>query len=188
MNIRSCMYPRTKEERRTLDLTWRSLPDYTDNKNAIAVVDGSASMYLKEQGLVTPITVAVSLGLYFAERSEGYFHNHFITFSENPRLVEVKGVDIVRKTEYRMGYNECSNTDLERVFELLLFTAVQQHLPQKKLPEIIYIISDMEFDEQMGTDKTIFQMNSIRFAEMKPVRFLYLVAIRLYSVLQWIFV
>ena len=161
--IRRCMYPHTKEERRTLDLTWKSLPNYTDNRNAIAVVDGSASMYWREQCHVAPITVAVSLGLYFAERSQGHFHDYFITFSDNPRLIKVKGKDIVRKAEYCMGYNECANTNLERVFELLLYTAVNHHLPQEELPEIIYIISDMEFDEQIGTDKTIFQWMQLKY-------------------------
>lgn len=62
-----------------------------------------------------------------------------------------------------MSYNECENTNLQRVFELLLNTAVKHNLPQEELPEIIYIISDTEFDIHKGTDKTIFQFMKDKF-------------------------
>ena len=45
-----------------------------------------------------------------------------------------------------MSFNECSNTDIEKTFMLILRTAVANKLTQKDMPEIIYIISDMEFD------------------------------------------
>lgn len=106
---------------------------------------------------VPSITVAVSLGLYFAECSKGYFHNHFITFSETPRLIEIKGEDIYQKAEYCMSYDEVANTNLESVFILILGAAVKHKLPQEELPETIYIISDMEFDYGCSRKKTIFR-------------------------------
>lgn len=45
-----------------------------------------------------------------------------------------------------MDYNECSNTDLEKTFELLLCTAVKNKLAQSDMPDRLFIISDMEFD------------------------------------------
>ena len=90
--------------------------------------------------------MALSLGIYFAEHNKGAFHNHFITFSERPRLVEIKGSDIVEKVNYCAKYNEVANTNLQKVFELILNTAVKHKLPQSELPARLYIISDMEFD------------------------------------------
>lgn len=132
------------EERRAIDTTWNSLEDFTDDKNSIVVVDGSGSMY--GYGEPKPIEIAVSLGMYFAERNKGKFKNHFITFSENPRLVEIKGKDILEKLRYCLSYNEVANTNIQKVFELILNTAVKYSLPQRELPETIYIVSDMEFD------------------------------------------
>ena len=134
----------TEEERRSMDITWKALPDYTGAENALAVVDGSGSMYCGFG--YTPATVAQSLGIYFAEHNKGCFHNHFITFSENPSLVEVKGRDIVEKLRYCMSFDECANTDLQRTFDLILKTAIQNRAKQEDIPEKLYIISDMEFD------------------------------------------
>ena len=132
-------------ERNSLDVTWNAQKDFTNGENALAVVDGSGSMY-RIDGILSPIAVAISLGIYFAERNSGKFKNHFITFSENPQLIEIKGSDIVEKVNYCRRFDEIANTDIQKVFELILNTAVKHNLPQKELPETLYIISDMEFD------------------------------------------
>ena len=131
-------------EQKALDVTWNALEDYAPQGNALCVIDGSGSMYWG--GTPTPATVALSLGMYFAERCKGEFHNHFITFSHNPKLVEIKGNDLVEKVRYCETFNECANTNIRKVFELILSTAVKNRLPQEDLPETLYFISDMEFD------------------------------------------
>jgi len=132
------------EERAAIDTTWNQLEDFTNGENALAVIDGSGSMY--GWGDPKPAAVALSLGLYFAERNRGAFHNHFITFSENPQMVEVKGADLLEKLQYAASFNEVANTNIQKVFELVLETAVKHHVPQEELPQTLYIISDMEFD------------------------------------------
>lgn len=133
----------TAEERAALNTTWNALEDYTNDENALVVVDGSGSMYV---GTPAPIDVAISLGMYFAERNKGVFNNHFITFSETPQLVEIKGSDIAEKIYYCMSYNEVADTNIQAVFELILNTAIENKVPQNELPATIYIISDMEFN------------------------------------------
>ena len=129
---------------KSIDTTWNSLPNYTKDENAIVVVDGSGSMY--SGGSPMPITVAQSLAIYFAERNNGKFKNHFITFSENPQLVEIKGSNILEKLKHCASFNEVANTNIQKVFEIILKIAIKNKLPQSELPETIYIISDMEFD------------------------------------------
>lgn len=132
------------EERKAIDVTWNAQEDFTGGENALVVIDGSGSMYGGSDPI--PATVALSLGIYYAERNTGAFHNHFITFSENPRLVEIKGKDIFEKVRYSHQFNEVANTNIQRVFELILETAVKNRVPQKDMPAKIFIISDMEFD------------------------------------------
>ena len=150
------------DERYAMDVTWKALPDYADSDNSLVVVDGSGSMYFGCNPL--PAAVAQSLGIYFAERNKGVFHDHFITFSNRPRLIEIKGEDIVEKVRYCMSFNECSNTDLEKTFDLILETAVINRLAKENMPEKLYIISDMEFDCcSYGKEETIFETAKMKY-------------------------
>lgn len=156
----------TEEERHSMDVTWKALPDYTGAENALAVVDGSGSMYCGWGSGYMPAAVAQSLGIYFAEHNKGCFHNHFITFSENPRLVEVQGRDIVDKLTYCVSFNECANTDLQGTFDLILKTAIENKVKQEEIPEKLYIISDMEFDGCIeNAEITNFEYAKKKFAK-----------------------
>ena len=137
-------YACSEEERRSLDITWRMLEDFTTDENALVVADGSGSMYWNSKPM--PAAVAQSLAIYFAEHNKGKFHNHFLTFSMTPQLVEIKGDDFVEKVRYCKTFDECANTSLEAVFYLVLQAAVENHVPQAEMPAKLYIISDMEFD------------------------------------------
>ena len=113
-----------------------------------------------------PAAVALSLGVYFAEHSTGHFRNHFITFSHTPKLVEIRGRDIVEKIQYCKTFNEVADTNIQAVFELILNAAVRHHLPQSDLPSKLYIISDMEFNCCVTNgDATNFQYARDLFAE-----------------------
>ncbi|MBQ2725117.1 MAG: DUF2828 family protein [Clostridia bacterium] len=157
----------TEEEARVMDTTWNALPDYTCGENALCVIDGSGSMYGASYGTnISPASVAMSLGIYFAERNTGLFHNHFITFSERPQLVEIKGDDIVTKVKYCKSFDEVANTNLLSVFCLILDAAVKNNIPQEEMPSALYIISDMEFDYCMrDSDETVFEIAKAVFSE-----------------------
>lgn len=166
--VRACLEDEISEqEKLSLDTTWRNLPAYGENGNAIAVVDGSGSMTGAPRNSVRPIDAALSLGIYFAEHNNGAFANHFITFSATPRLVEIKGADIVEKTRFCATFNEVANTNLEATFRLILAAAVNNNVDQSEMPERMYIISDMEFDYcvEGGNDSTLFDTMKALYAE-----------------------
>ncbi|HRR77770.1 MAG TPA: DUF2828 family protein, partial [Ruminococcus sp.] len=148
------------EEVMSLDAAWKSMPDLTASKheNAIAVIDGSGSMTCGCGG-IRPIDAALSLGIYFAEHNTGGFAGHFITFSETPRLVEIKGSNIVEKVRYCRTFNEIANTNLEAVFTLILKTALRNNVSASDMPAKIYIISDMQFDRCIvgGNNDVLFR-------------------------------
>ena len=121
---------------------WDNLADYFKGQpfNGMAIVDTSGSMY------GTPIEVAISLGLYCAEKAHGPFANHFITFSSNPTFVETDGVDFCDKVR-RMGAADWGgSTNVEAAFDLMLKVALQNQCKQSDIPENLIIISDMEFN------------------------------------------
>ena len=152
------------QEAAAIDATWKAQEDFTGGENALVVIDGSGSMY--GYGEPKPIAVALSLGIYFAERNTGAFGNYFITFSENPQLVQIKGENIFEKVRYCCSYNEVANTNVRKVFELILRAAVKNKVPQSQMPSTLYIISDMEFDCcAKGADITNFEYAKRLFAE-----------------------
>lgn len=129
-------------ERAAINKYWDNLTDYFNGAslNALAVVDTSGSMYGQ------PLDVAISLGLYCADKAKGPFNNHFISFSSRPQFIKCEGIDFVDKVHRIYSYNLCENTNLEATFDLVLNTAIQNRLSQDDLPASLIIISDMEID------------------------------------------
>ena len=129
---------------------WENLENYFQDKhfNALMVVDTSASM--RGSDATAPINVAISLGMYCAERAQGPFAGHYISFSRTPRLVAVEGIDFCDKVKRIYDANLCENTNIEATFDMLLDTAIQNGCSQADLPENIIVISDMEFDVGTG--------------------------------------
>lgn len=162
--IRPCLGEISAAERQALETTWQALPDYTNGENALVVADGSGSMYCWNNA--QPALIALSLAIYFAQRNNGPFHDHFITFSMRAKLMEIKGADIYEQVRCCAGYNEAANTDLQAVFELILRTACRHQLPQEELPQTLYIISDMEFDScAANAGMTNFELARERYAQ-----------------------
>lgn len=134
----------TQEERNMLNKAWEQQKDYLNGAPAsiMAVVDTSGSM----RGL--PLNVAISLGMYAAERLGGPFHNHYISFSSSPNFVEIEGIDFVDKISRIWATNICENTNLTSVFNLLRECALDPAIDNNDIPKKIVVISDMEIDNQ----------------------------------------
>lgn len=129
-------------QRAALNKYWDNLADYIQGKvfNGMAVVDTSGSMYGR------PMEVAVSLGMYCAEKAQGPYHDHFITFSARPELQRIQGKDFCAKVANILKADWGANTNISAVFDLLLDTAIRNRCSQDEIPQNVIIISDMEFD------------------------------------------
>jgi hypothetical protein len=131
---------------KTLEEQWKALNNYIDDKeniNNLCVVDVSDSM----EGL--PMQVAVSLGMYFAERAKEPYKDHFITFSNKPEMVKITGSTLYDKVFNMERSDWNNNTNIEAVFDLILDKAVKNNVLQSEMPDKLFIISDMEFDRAM---------------------------------------
>lgn len=139
-----------------LEGMWKALPDTVKgNGNTLVVADGSGSMTCNVGGNthVTALDVANALAIYFAERASGEFKNKYITFSERPQFVDFSNAKSLHdKIGIALRYNECANTNIEAVFDLILQTAVNNHMAQEDIPTNILIVSDMEFDSCATTN------------------------------------
>lgn len=134
----------------TIEALWKALPDTVKGcGNTIVVADGSGSMTcnVDPNSKVTALDVANALAIYFAERSSGQFKDKYITFSENPQFVDFSKCDSLHdKLRTALAHNEVANTNIEKVFYMILAAAVKNRMTQEDLPKNILVISDMEFD------------------------------------------
>lgn len=145
------------DEVNSLDSLWKNLPNYFPenvSENSIAVVDTSGSMF----GL--PMEVAIGLGIYLAERAQGPFKDHLITFHQNPHMIKVKGNNIVEKAQYVQTFPWGMNTNIEAVFNLIL--AASKNVPVEEHLDRLYIFSDMEFDSATYAANSEYLFDSIR--------------------------
>lgn len=168
-NPRNCYDFPESIERDAINKYWDNLTDYFNgcSLDALCMVDTSGSMWGNNAS--APINVAISLGLYAAERARGPFAGHYISFSRRPQLIETKGVDFCDKVQRIYKTNICENTNIEAAFEMLLKTAIANNCTQEDLPKNIIVISDMEFDYQCGmygkSTKTLMENIATRWMQ-----------------------
>lgn len=159
----------------TLEEQWKALPNTVpDNSSTLVVVDGSGSMMSTVGDTnISGLDISYALGIYFAEKLKGPYYNSFITFSSRPQFVHfADGLTLSAKLQIMRNYDDCSNTNIEKTFDLILDTAVKNHLSQEDLPANVLIVSDMEFDslthetfwsESPTVDQALFDAIAGRF-------------------------
>lgn len=158
-------------DRAMINKYWENLPDYLNGVDCsmMCVIDTSGSM--TGSTAAAPINVAISLGLYCAERMSGPFANHYISFASRPQLIKTDGIDFVDKVNRIYRTNLIDNTNLTAVFDLLLNTARNRKVKEEDIPKTIVVISDMEIDNatyewntrnQWTKNNTATEMEKIR--------------------------
>ena len=150
----------------TLEQLWNAQESPKDYDDILVIRDGSGSMGQQLSGnrSVTALSVADSIALYCAQHNKNEsFKNRFITFSNRPQIVDISMCQTLRDKLRRLQrFDDYSNTDIEATFDLILDTAVKNHLPQDELPSSCLIISDMQFDEATDHDDNTTVIESCR--------------------------
>ena len=150
----------------TLEQLWNDQESPKDYDDILVIRDGSGSMcqQLTGNSSVTALSVADSIALYCAQYNKNEsFKNRFITFSNRPQMVDISMCETLRDKLRRLHrFDDYSNTDIEATFDLILDTAVKNHLPQDELPSSCLIISDMQFDQATAHDDNTTVIESCR--------------------------
>lgn len=143
---------------------WNALPNYIGNASILPMVDVSGSMQAPagNSKTVSCLDVAVSLGMYCSEKNIGKFKDLVLTFSGNPQLLKLKG-NIVERYQQLVRTDWNMNTNLHAAFEKVLQLALQAQVPVSEMPEILLIMSDMQFDCCSNFDDSAYQMISRKY-------------------------
>jgi len=148
---------------------WEALPNYVGDASILPLVDVSGSMTCSAGGHrsksnVTCLDVAVSLGLYLADKNKGKFKDTFLTFSSKPKLMHLKG-NVVQKYQQMVQSDWEMNTNLHAAMDKILETAVEGNVPQEEMPAMLLILSDMQFDQCARYDDTAMKMIERKFSD-----------------------
>ena len=156
----------TKDELDVVVKQWEALPNYIGDANVLALVDVSGSMSCPagQGGSVSCMDVAVSLGLYVADKNKGKFKDTFLTFSGKPELLHLKG-NVVQKAQQMVKSSWDMNTDLVKAMDKILATAIAGKVDQSEMPEMLLIMSDMQFDHCAKFDDSAMQMIRRKFTD-----------------------
>lgn len=140
--------------REDLEQLWKALKPCEGLKDTIVVRDGSGSMTSEiGNSKTTALDVATALAIYCSEHTNSAFKDKFITFSSRAKLVDLsKSESLASKLDECSKYDDCSTTNLENVFELILHTAIENDMKQEDIPSTVLVISDMEFNPAKTTN------------------------------------
>ena len=152
-------YSVSADEKRTAEALWKNLPDYTQGKNALVVADVSGSM------IGRPMSVSVSLAIYFAERNKGMFKDYFMTFSDDSKLQRIVGSTLQDKINTLHRAEWGMSTNLQSAFDAILRAAKDSNASSDEMPSTLYIISDMQFNCVRDADDTNFEAARKKFNE-----------------------
>jgi len=159
-----------KTELNLIQAQWDALPDYMGTgADILPLVDVSGSMTCKAGGSnsksgLTCLDVAVSLGLYLADKNVGKFKDTFLTFSSKPQLMHLKGninqkIDQMVKSDWQMS------TDLHAALDKVLMTAVKGKVAAHEMPAMLLILSDMQFNACVTHDDKAIDMIARKYRE-----------------------
>ena len=138
---------------------WNALENFVGNSSIFPIVDVSGSMTIPAgQSNITCLEVAVSLGLYVADKNKSSFKDAWMVFSENPTIEVLRGTIVQKMQQMSSNRNWGMNTNLNRAFQAMLDMAVNNKVPAKDMPKILLIFSDMQFDRCVEFDDSAIEM------------------------------
>lgn len=137
---------------------WEALPNYLGDDKILPLVDVSGSMSCAiggQKGVgLTCMDVAVSLGLYIADKQTGAFKDCFLTFTTQSRINVLKG-DLLSKLNQLRRAQWSGSTNIVSAFKEILRVATENDLPASEMPKYLLILSDMEFNSACSDSQHI---------------------------------
>lgn len=155
-------YVRENEDA-VVEAQWKALPNYlTKPVNAVVMADVSGSMRGR------PMATSIGLAIYFAQHNTGWYHNQYMTFTNDPHFINIKeGASLNQCVKQVASAGVGYSTNLQAAFMEVLKTAVNNNVPAKEMPKTFVVISDMEIDRYMrpGSHWDFLQTMRARFEQ-----------------------
>jgi hypothetical protein len=138
---------------------WEALPNFLGDDCILPMVDLSGSMHCAVGGApgLFCSDVAISLGLYLADKQKGAFKDMWLTFATTPKI-EILNGDIISKLHQLRNGEVGYSTNVEGAFKEVLRVAIKNKVAQAEMPKYILLLSDMEFNQATGgANETLYE-------------------------------
>ncbi len=145
---------------------WNALPNFFGDqiRNVMPMVDTSASMtWTPCSGNLYPRDVAQSLGIYCADKNKGPLGGLLMTFSTEPEFVKLSGSLRDKVNQVKLA-SVAGSTNIQAAFDAVLALGRKFGVRKEDMPEMILIMSDMEFDQALSTHSYV----GGKFTKMPP--------------------
>jgi hypothetical protein len=164
--IKNIGYGYSPENENHVIAQWEALPNFVGDASILPLVDVSGSMTSRvgTNANLSHLDVAVSLGLYLADKNKGKFKDTFLTFSGSPELVHLKG-NVVQKVKQMSTSKWEMNTNLHAAIQKVLDVAKMADVPAEEMPQMLLVLSDMQFDQCVRYDDSAMQMIDRKYSE-----------------------
>ena len=133
----------------TQELQWNTMVEKLRKlgtlNNALAMVDVSGSMYTEISP--RPIDVSLALGLLISEVAQGKFNKKILTFSTDPKIMEVEGNTLYTKINSICSDGMGFSTNYVKALRSILEYGKLFQIPQDMMPTSIFVLTDMEFNQ-----------------------------------------
>ena len=122
--------------------------------NVLCALDTSASMGCGVNGGPVGLTsydVCVSLGIYFSELNEGYFHNVVAMFDNTSRVMKLSGTFSEKWEAIRRANVAWGSTNFLSIIHMLIKERKKHpEIPECEWPQTVLVVSDMQFNPSGG--------------------------------------
>jgi len=153
---------------------WDALKNYLpEDANVLPLIDCSQSMdswnhygqRAAPKSGVSPLDVAVSLGLYVADKQSGDFKDLILQFASTPKLQKLSG-NLANKYRQVLGSRYAGSTNVSAAYAEILSFAQTHRIPAGDMPRVLLIVSDMEFNQTCAADYRTIAIRNTSFDDV----------------------
>jgi len=140
------------------DAQFDALPNMMEEsrEQVMCICDTSGSMETEIFGSIKAMDVSMSLALYCSGKlpEESIFYKRFIAFGSEGRFVDWRDYSFTQAIKSRKIFNRsCESTRIDKALNTILEIATKNSIPQRLMPTMLLIVSDMQFSQNAdGTD------------------------------------
>ena len=139
-------------DKKTADVQWDAMPNYLDgtDQRIIAIADTSGSMSSGLDGSIQPVDISQALALYCSDKigDSNPFYRKYMQFCNESNLTDWKGKKISEVVDNSKYWNGAvGSTDISRALTTLLKLGTMWNVKKDEMPNVLLIISDMQFDD-----------------------------------------